>query len=161
MACLWLHRHEAAVHEVHHVADGVHRREFFLHTALLIVEHFHLVGQVQIVVDGVFVAVVFLREVFVDGLSLGDVLDEVLDLHVSLVLPGVRAAPVLVEGLLHLLHLLEGGLFGIFLHARVDGGVDLQSFGIEGVTIVEVVLAPVLQIVGHSLAEVVGVAVVG
>ena len=161
MTGLGLHSHEAAMHEVNHIADGVHRGEFLLHLTMLIVEHLDGVGQIEVVVDGVLVAIEFLGEVFVDGLSLGDVLDEVLDLHVVLVLPGIGAAPVGIEGLLHLFHLLDGCLFGIFLHARIDGGVDLQSFGIEGVAIVEIVLAPAFQIVGHSLAEVVGIAIVG
>ena len=105
------------MHEAHHVADGVHRGEFLHDLSLLVVEHLHGVGQVQVVVDGVLVAVVFLREVFVDGLPLGDVLDEVLDLYVALILPGICASPVLVEGLLHLFHLLVGSLLGILLHA--------------------------------------------
>ena len=128
---------------------------------MFVVEHLYRMGQVEIVVDGVFVAVEFLREVFVDGLSLGDVLDEVFDFLMALVLPRIGGAPVLIEGLLHLFHLLDGSLFGIFLHARVDGGVDFQTFGIEGVAVVEVFLAPVFQIVGHSLTEVVGIAIVG
>ena len=158
---LGFHRHEAAVHESHHVANGVHRRHFLLYLPVIVVKHLHGVGQVQVIRDGVLVAVVFLREVFVDGLPLGNVLDEVLDLDVPLVLPGVGASPVLVEGLLYFLHLLVGSLLGIFLHTGVDGGIDLQAFGIEGVAIVEVFLAPAFQIVGHSLAKVVGIAVVG
>ena len=160
MAVLRFHRHEAAMHEAHHVADGVHRRQFLLHAAFLIVEHFHRMGQVQVVIDGILVAVELLGEILVDRLSLGDILDEVLDLHVVGILPGVDGAPVAVEGLLQLLHLLVGSLLGILLHAGVDGGVDLQSLGVEGVAVVVVVLAPALQVVGHGLAEIVGVAVV-
>ena len=124
MARLRFHRHEAAMHETHHVADGVHRRQFFLHLTLIIVEYLHGMGLVQVIVDGVFIAVEFLGEVFVNGQSLGNILDETFDFDVALVLPGVCAAPVLVEGLLHLFHLLDGGLLSILLQAGVDSGVD-------------------------------------
>ena len=66
-----------------------------------------------------------------------------------------------VEITLHLPHLLAGSLLGIFLHTSVDGGVNLQTLGIKGVTVVKVFLAPIFQIIGHSLAEVVGIAIVG
>ena len=111
------HRHETAVHETYHIADGVHRGEFLHDLTILIVEHLDGVGQVEIVVDGILVAVELLRQVFIHGLTLGDILDEVLDLDMALVLPGVDAAPVAVEGLLYLFHLFDGSLLGIFLHA--------------------------------------------
>ena len=161
MSCLGFHRYEATVHETHHVADRVHCGEFLLNLSLIVIEHLHRMWQVQVVVDGILVVVVFLREVFVDGLSLGDVLNEVLDLHMALILPGIDRAPMLVEGLLHLFHLFVGSLLGIFLHAGVDGGVDFQTLGIKGVTVIKVFLAPAFQIIGHSLAEVVGIAIVG
>ena len=161
MTRLGFHRHETAMHEAHHISDGVHRRELLLDLTFVVVEHLHGMGLVQVVADRVLVAIELLREILIHGLSLGDVLDEILDLDMSLVLPRVCRSPMVVEGLLYLLHLLVGSLFGILLHARVEGGVDLQPLGIERVTIVVVVLAPVFQIVGHSLAEVVGVAIVG
>ena len=161
MSGLCLKGHETTVHEADHITDGVHRRHVFLNLTAIVVEDLDRMREVEIIVDGILIAIVFLREVFVDGLSLCDVLNEVFDFLMALVLPGVGRAPVLVEVVLHLSHLLAGGLLGVFLHAGVDGGVNLQTFGIEGVAVVEVILAPVLQIVGQCLAEVVGIAVVG
>ena len=56
-----------------------------------------------------------------------------------------------VEGFLYLLHLLDGRLFGIALHAGVDGGVDFQAVLIK---VIAVLLAPVLQMVLHGFAEI-------
>ena len=75
----------------------------------------------------------------------------------ALVLPGIGASPVAVERLLHLLHLLHGSLFGILLHAGVDGGIDFQSVLIE---VVAVLRAPFLQVVLHRLTEIEGLSVV-
>ena len=58
---------------------------------------------------------------------------------------------MVVEVALHLLHLLYGSLLGVLLHTRVDGGVYLQTGGVE---IVVVVAAPCAQLVCNSLAEV-------
>ncbi len=44
---------------------------------------------------------------------------------------GAMDAPVVVEVLLYLLHLLVSSLLGVFLHTRVDGGVYLQTDGVE------------------------------
>ena len=66
-------------------------------------------------------------------------------------------APVIVEVLLYLLHLFASSILGIFLHTGVDGGVNLQTTGIEVVTFL---LAPVFQIVGNSLTEVFRLSVV-
>ena len=62
-----------------------------------------------------------------------------------------------VEVLLHLSHLLAGSLFGISLHAGVDGGVDGQSVSVE---VVAVILAPVFHVLGHGFAEVGGLSVI-
>ena len=153
--------YETTVHEMDHIADGVHRRELFLNLSTVIVEDFYSVRKVEIIIDGILISVEFLREIFVDRLALSDILDEVLDFLMTLILPGISRTPVGVEVTLHLSHLLAGSLFGIFLHAGVDGCVDLQTFGIKGITVVKVFLAPVFQIIGHSLAEVISIAVVG
>ena len=58
---------------------------------------------------------------------------------------------MVVEILLHLFHLFARRLFSIFLHARVNGGVDFQPTRIQ---IVAVVLTPILEIVSHGLAEI-------
>ena len=118
-------------------------------------------GLVEVVVDGVLLVAELLLQVFVDGQLHGQVLDEAGYLHVALVLPGRCVAPVVVEAGLYHPHLLDGGLLGIALHAGVEGGVDFEAFGVEGVAVIVVLLAPVLQVVGHGLAEVVGLAVVG
>ena len=151
------------MHEVLHVADAVEGGDFLLYKTILVVEELDGVGEVQIVVDGVLIAVVLLREHAVDGQFLSDILNEMRYLDVAFVLPGIDVAPMLVESLLHLFHLLDGSLLGIVLHAQVEGGMNLQTFGVVGVgTVVTIVfLAPLLHPVGNGLAEVVGLAVVG
>nr|GFC99472.1 hypothetical protein [Tanacetum cinerariifolium] len=59
--------------------------------------------------------------------------DEVRNLVAILVYPGVGTlvAPEVVEGLLQQLHALVHRLFGVLLHARVDGGVHLQAIAVE------------------------------
>ena len=61
MSGLRFHSHKTAMHEVFHVADGVHGGYLFLNGALLVVEELHLVREIEIVVDTVLVVVVFLR----------------------------------------------------------------------------------------------------
>ena len=118
-------------------------------------------GLVEVVGDGVFVAIILLRQVFVNGLSLGDVFDKVPDLNMALILPWICATPMAVKSLLHLFHLFVGSILSVFLHARVKRGIDLQSLGIKGISIVEILLAPVFQVVGYGFAEIVGITVVG
>ena len=161
MTGLGLHGHKATVHEVDHISDGIEGRHLFLNLTIIVVEDLYLMREIEIIVDGILVSVEFLGEVFVDRLSLGDIFDEMGNFLMAFVLPGIGVAPVLVEGLLHLFHLLDGSLLSIALQAGVEGSVDLQTFGIEGVAVVEVVLAPIFQIIAHSLAEVVGIAVIG
>ena len=157
MSCLCLHRHKAAVHETYHIADGVHRGHFLLNLSTVIVEHLHLMRQVEVVVDRVLVAVELLRQLLIVRLTFGDVLDEVPDLLMPFVLPGVSTAPVRVEVALHLTHLLPRCLLGIFLHTGIDGGIDGQSVGIE---VIAIVLAPLLQVAGHCLTEIGGLSVI-
>lgn len=129
-----------------------------LDLALVVVEHLHSVGLVQVETDGVFVAVELLGEVLIDGQALGDVLDEIRYLLMARILPGIGRTPVRVEGLLHLFHLLASSILGVFLHAGVEGGLDAQTSGIE---VDAVVVAPVLEFVSHRLTEIVGLTVVG
>ena len=91
------------------------------------------------------------EQTLINGELLGNSLDEALYLHVVLVLPGILRTPVGLEVLLYDLHLLHGSLLGIFLHAGVDGGIDLQTACVK---VIAVILAPVFQMVGHCLAEV-------
>ena len=108
-------------------------------------------GQVEIIVDGVLVAIEFLIQDMIVWRFLGQVLNEVGNLLMTLVLPGWGAAPVTVEGLLHLLHLFDGSLFSVLLHTGVDCGVDFQAILVEVHTIF---FAPVLQLVLDGFAEV-------
>ena len=161
VACLGLDGHEAAVHEVLHVADGVHGRHLAYDAALVVVEELHLVGHVQVMEYGVLVAFELATQVAVVGRLPGQVFNEVGYLLVPLVAPRGLCSPVLVEGALYLLHLLHGGVLGIALHPGVERGIYLETLGVQRVAVISVLLAPVLQVVGHGLAEVVGLAVVG
>ncbi len=127
MTGLRFHSHESAMHEVFHVADAVEGRYFFFDGALLVVKELDTMRLVEVVVDGVSVAVVLLREVFVDWQLLGQVLDEVGNLHMTLILPGIGVTPVGIEVALYLLHLFDGCSLGILLHASVDSGIDFQT----------------------------------
>ena len=125
MARLRFHSHKTAMHETHHVTDGVHRRQLFLNHTFIIVEHFHGMREVEIIVDGILISVEFLCKILVDRLSFGDIFDEMGYFLMTLILPGVSRAPMLVERLLYLLHLFDGSFFGIALQAGVDSSVDL------------------------------------
>ena len=107
--------------------------------------------------DGVGLIGVFGQQVFIDGLALSNVLDEMRNDVVVFVAPWVFFAPVVVEVLLHLLHLFDSCLFSILLQTRVDGGIDFQSTAVE---VFSILLAPVLQVVGHSLTEIESLTVV-
>ena len=72
-----------------HIADRIHRRELFLNLSTVIVEDLYSMWKVEIIVDGILISVEFLREIFVDRLALGDILDEILDFLMTLVLPGI------------------------------------------------------------------------
>ena len=88
-------------------------------------------GLVEVVHDGVAVALILSVEVFAVWRAAGYVFGKAGYLASAGILPGIGAAPMVVEPLLHGLHLRPHGFFGIGLHARVDGGVDAQSVGIE------------------------------
>ena len=157
MAVLRFHCNKSAVHELHHIAYGVHGAHLQLYASLLIVEHLDFVWLVHPIIHRVGVVGIFLLELFVVGLTLGNAFDESGYLLMLLVLPWICVAPVVLEVALHLLHLLDGSSLGILLHTGVDGGVDLETAGIE---VVAVVLAPILEVVGNSLAEICSLTVV-
>ena len=157
MSVVWIHGNETAVHELYHIAYGVHRRHFHLHCSLLIVEEFHLVWAVHIVVDRVRVVGETLQQFLIARLSLGNSLNKPCNLLMFLVLPRVGVSPMVLEVTLHHLHLLYGSFLGIFLHTGVESGVDFQSAGIEVITIF---LAPVVEIVCYCLAEILSLSVV-
>ena len=79
------------------------------------------------------------------------ILPRILTHPVAFACLGAADVPVVVEVLLYLLHLLAGCIFCILLHAGIDGGINLQTAGIEVVTFV---FTPVFQVVGYSLTEV-------
>ena len=128
-AALGVHRYETAVHELHHIAQTVERAHLFLN-GLAVVEKLHLVGLVQIVVDGVGVADVTLLKIFIDGQFLGQLLDEMGGHTAVFLAPGGVGAPIVVETGLHQLHLLANGYLGMLLDAGVERGVYLQTGGV-------------------------------
>ena len=162
---LRLDGHKSAVHKALHIAQRVECRNLLLDIARLavVVEQAYLMRQVQIIIDRILIILELSTQIFIIRCLLGQILDKVGYLNVALVLPGISAAPVRVKALLHLLHLLHGSLLGILLHARVECGVNLQSLGVVGVFVIFAVVVgtPALHKVGHSLAEVVSLAVVG
>ena len=91
------------------------------------------------------------RKTLIDGQFLCYFLYEVGNHLLVLVAPRLGSLPMVVEVLLYLLHLLERRLLGVFLQTGVDGGVDLETAGIE---VVAVVVAPFLEMLCHRLAEV-------
>ena len=90
-----------------------------------------------IVVDRVDIVGIFGKQGLVEGLPLGNLLNKVGNDLMIFILPWFLSepvgrlitidAPVVVEILLHLLHLFARRFFSIFLHARVDSGVDFQT----------------------------------
>ena len=167
---LWLHSHESTVHEGSHILDTIFRSHVDSDASLVVIEYLNRVNPLLIiVVHGVWIVRETSHQILVEWLSLGDALDEVWNHLVVLILPRFLShpfslsclcaadAPVVVEVLLHLLHLLAGCLLGILLHAGIYGGVDLQTAGVEVVTFF---LAPVFQVVGYSLTEVFSLSVV-
>ena len=58
-----------------------------------------------------------------------------------------------LERLLHHLHLLADGLLGILLHARVEGGINLEAIAFQ-VQYQAIGLGNVLDLAGHGFAEV-------
>ena len=114
MACLRLHGHKTGVHEANHVADAVHGAHHGL-TGTVVVEERHLMGQIQVVVDGVGVAFELAAQGLVNGQAAGYVFYEMGYGLVMLVLPGVHTLPVAVEALLDNAHLLHHRGLGIGL----------------------------------------------
>ena len=146
-----LHGNQRAMHEAHHVADGVKRAHFFLDGSLFIVEKFDFVWQVQIVVDRILITFELIHELLVVRLTLGDIFDEIGHFLLVFVTPRVSAPPVIVETVLYLFHLFDDCLLCEMLEVCVNGSINLQSVGVEVVT---VFLAPIAQLVRNSLAEV-------
>ena len=112
---------------------------------------------IEVVLHGVGLVGELALQFLINRQFFGDSLDETLDFHMVLILPRILFSPVRLEVLLHDLHLFNSGFLSIFLHTCVDGGVDFQTAGIEVVT---VFLAPMFQVVGHCLAEILCLTVV-
>ena len=87
----------------------------------------------------------------------GNSLDETRNQISLLIAPRVaKTAPMVVETLLHFLHLLIDSFLSIALHATVERGVDFQTIGIR------VELRTVfLDIFSNRLTEIEGFAIVG
>ena len=165
---LWFHGHKGTMHEGGHVLDGVFGCHHLGDGALVVIEYLDWVNPLLIIiVHRVGIVGEAGNQSFIERLALGNALNEVGDDLMLLVLPGFLTkpvgilfavdVPVVVEVLLYLSHLFACGIFSILLHAGIYRGVYLQSAGIQVVTLV---LAPVCQIVSHSLAEVFGLSVV-
>ena len=151
MPGLRLHSHERAVHELHHVAYGVEGAHLLFYRSLFIVEQFYLVWLVEVVGHRVGLVGETLYKHLVCRLPFGNVFDEVWYNLMIFVTPRVLPCPVAVKVALHLAHLLACRFFSVLLHARVNGGVYLQSAAVQ---VVAIFLAPVLEIVGYGFAEV-------
>src|SRR3712207_2345525 len=65
--------------------------------------------------------------------------------------------PMVIEVSLHYLHLLTGSILGILLHLCVESGVDFQTCSIQ---VDAIIVAPIAQIVGYRLTEILCLAVV-
>ena len=77
------------------------------------------------------------------------------------VLPGLLLAPVVVEVALDYAHLLDGSLFGILLHARVNSSVYFQATGVQiGCLLVVATTQQAVASLGYRVAEVGSLSVV-
>ena len=130
-AGLGFHGNHTAVHEAHHIADRVEAGHLHLNLPIGIVKDLDLVGLVEIIVDGVSVFAELLDQGFVEGLTLGDTLDEAGDNLVVLILPWFLFTPMVVEVALDDTHLLVGCLFSILLHTRIYSSINLQATRVE------------------------------
>ena len=98
-----------------------------------------------------------LLKFFVAWLSFGNAFNETCYFLMPFVLPRISLSPVVVEITLHYLHLFYCRLFGVFLHACINGSINLKSTGIE---VESVFFAPVVKIVGYCLAEILRLTVI-
>ena len=145
------HRHESTTQEMFVVPDAVHRRHHRVYLSLVIAEDGHLMRFVKCLsyllgrMSGFAhqaVAFALLHRTGQDCLHL---------LGTQLIGIGSRAPSLLFfeESRLQVfLHMLVHSLLSIALHTTVDGGIDLQSVGIDivGTTVFLVILvAPAIQ----------------
>ena len=160
IARLRLHRHKTAMHELDHIADGIHRAHLLLHQMVggVVVEHLDRMWQVHIVIDRVGIIVILLCQNLVVIASYSDVLDEVGNFLPTLIAPRRLVAPMAVESLLNEAHLLLHRLFGIALQTGVERRVYLQAIGVE---VDVILLRPILQIILDGFAEMEGTPIVG
>ena len=82
-------------------------------------------GLIEIIRDGVGLVGEFLQQPIIHGLFACDALDEVGYHPSALVNPRVVLAPMVLEVLLNLPHLFDGSILCVFLHTRVEGGINL------------------------------------
>ena len=156
------------MHEGDHVFDGVLGGHLFGDGSLIVVKQFHGVFPFLIVIfDGVRIVGETLLQGLVERQALRNLVDEHWNGLAGLVTPrllakpiGVLGAidiPVVVEVLLHLLHLFACRIFSVLLHLGVDGGVNLQAGAIQVIT---VLLTPRPQVICDGLTEIHGLSVV-
>ena len=75
----------------------------------------------------------------------------------ALILPWVLARPVVVEVTLDDTHLSLCSLFCVFLHTRINSGVNLQTVSVE---INIIVLTPVVKFISNGLTEILCLSIV-
>ena len=150
---LRFHSDEGTMHELNHIANGVSHAHLFLYRALLIVEELDHVRLVYIILYGVGTVWETCQQLLIARLLLQYALYEAWNDVAFLIAPRVLSAPVTVEVLLHLSHLLCHGVFGIFLHTGVDSCIDFQSAAIQVIAVLVKELL-YLRIIGNSLTEV-------
>ena len=139
MAGARVHRHKTCAKEELVVANGVHRCHYGILLALP-AEHGHLFGRIERLLYLRLRGTRLLHQAVAVGLPHGASQNLV---HLFLGEPEgigrfLRPLLLFVEAHLQLFQVFRHRLFGILLHARVEGGVYLQPVGIE------VVLAAVL-----------------
>jgi hypothetical protein len=129
-----VHRHHAGLQEVLVVGQRIERRH---HQRSVVVrlfpgKHLHRAFGIQGRVEASGLAFIAGGQRLIRLGALHLRFDEVRNLIAVLVYPGVGAlvAPEVVERLLQRLHALVHGLFGVLLHARVDGSVHLQAVAV-------------------------------
>ena len=106
---------------------------------------------VQFCDDGVRIMRILCLQLLVKRELLGNSFNEAGNHPMVLILPRLFLAPMAVEVLLNLAHLLGDRCLGIFLHTGVDGGIDTQSAAIQ---IIAILRTPVIKIIGHGLPEI-------
>ena len=106
---------------------------------------------IKIVVNRIGIDTVFLFQLLVLRGTLGEILNKVGNDIMILIAPRIFVSPVITKVPLHIFHLFHESFLGIFLHFKVQRGINLESCAVK---VYSIVLAPLFQIVGNGFAEV-------